>query len=85
MERVVLNETSYFGYGSISELKNIIKQRGYKRVLALTDAELIKFGVFAKVENVLNEAKVKYTTFSNIQPNPTVENVQEGLKVLKKM
>lgn len=84
MERVVLNETSYFGYGSISELKNIIKQRGYKKVLALTDAELIKFGVFAKVENVLNEAKVKYTTFSNIQPNPTVENVQEGLKVLKK-
>lgn len=84
MERVVLNETSYFGYGSISELKNIIKQRGYKKVLALTDAELIKFGVLAKVENVLNEAKVKYTTFSNIQPNPTVENVQEGLKVLKK-
>lgn len=84
MERVILNETSYFGYGSISELKNILNSRGYKKVLALTDAELIKFGVFEKVENVLKVAKVKYMVFSEIQANPTVENVKNALKALKK-
>lgn len=53
-------------------------------MLALTDAELIKFGVFEKVENVLKDAKVKYMVFSEIQANPTVENVKNALKALKK-
>lgn len=83
MERFVLNETSYFGYGSRSVLPEIIKSRGYKRVLLVTDESLIKCNVAQKVSEILARANIKFRLFADIKPNPTVENVKEGMKALK--
>ena len=82
-ERFVLNETSYFGRGARTELANEIKNRGYKKVLFVTDKSLIKCGVAKKVTDVLDKAKIKYETFSDIKPNPTVKNVQKGVEKCK--
>ena len=78
-ERFILNETSYFGRGCRSELAQELKARGYKKVLFVTDPSLIKCGVAGKVSKVLDEAKIKYDTYSDIKPNPTVKNVQDGV------
>ena len=83
-ERFVLNETSYFGRGSREELANEIKSRGFKKVLFVTDASLIKVGVAKKVTDVLDKAKIAYETYSDIKPNPTVKNVQGGIKACEK-
>ena len=79
-EKFVLNETSYFGRGSRSELAGEIKSRGFKKVLLVTDQVLLDCGVAGKVTEVLDKAKIKYQIFSNIKPNPTVKNVQDGVK-----
>ncbi len=84
-EKFVLNETSYFGRGSRAELANEIKNRGFKKVLVVTDKSLIKCGVAGKVTRVLDDAKIKYETYSDVKPNPTVKNVQNGVKVCKEM
>ena len=84
-ERFVLNETSYFGRGSRSELAGEIKNRGYKKVLVVTDKSLIKYGVVCKVTKILDEAKIKYQVYSDIKPNPTVKNVKKGVEVCKEM
>ncbi len=78
-ERFVLNETSYFGRGARAELAKEIKNRGFRRVLFVTDASLIKCGVAKKVTDVLDQAKIKYETYSDIKPNPTVKNVKDGV------
>lgn len=83
--KFVLNETSYFGAGSRNELSAEIKRRGYKKVLLVTDQALIEANVASKVTEVLDEAKIKYTIFSDIKPNPTIQNVLDGLKVCKKV
>ncbi len=85
MERFVLNETSYFGYGSREVLPQIIKQRNYKKVLLVTDESLIKCNVVQKVSEILAKANIKFRLFADIKPNPTVENVKEGLVQLKKV
>ena len=81
--RFVLNETSYHGAGAIKEIPVEIKNRGFKKVLVASDPDLIKFGVSTKVTSLLDEAKIEYTVFSDIQPNPTIKNVKAGVKAFK--
>ncbi len=81
--RFVLNETSYHGHGAILNIVPEIKARGFKNVLVCSDASLVKFGVSAKVTSLLDEAKIPYTLFSDIKPNPTIENVLAGVEAAK--
>ena len=81
--RFVLNETSYHGKGAIKEIPNEIKARGYKKVLITVTPDLIKFKVAKKVTDLLDGAKIAYEVFSEIQPNPTIENVKAGVKAFK--
>ena len=82
--RFVLNETSYHGYGAITAIAEEINARGFKKVFLCSDPDLIKFGVTKKVTDVLDSASIPYTVYSNIKPNPTVENVQGGVTAFKK-
>ncbi len=83
MNRFVLNEISYHGKGAISAIPDEIKGRGFQKALVVSDPDLLKFGVTQKVTRILDEAKVNYALFSEIKPNPTVENVQAGVKAFK--
>ena len=83
MARFVLNETSYHGKGSIAEIANEIKARGFKKAFVCSDPDLIKFGVTKKVTDVLDNAGIIYDVYSNIKPNPTIENVQSGVSAFK--
>ena len=82
-DRIVLNTVSYHGAGAIKEIVGIAQQKGFKHVFVASDPDLIKFGVTAKVTDLLDEAKIPYTVYSNIKPNPTIENVQSGVKAFK--
>jgi len=82
-ERFILNETSYFGRGAREELSNEIKTRGFKKVLVVTDKALIEYGVAGKVIEVLDKAAINYIVYSEVKPNPTVKNVQDGVKVCR--
>ena len=79
MYRIVLNETSYYGAGCRSVIADEVKKRGYKKVMLITDKDLVKFGVAAKVEEVLKGADIPYEVFSDIKPNPTIKNVLDAL------
>ena len=79
MYRIVLNETSYYGAGCRSVIADEIKKRGYQKVMLITDKDLVKFGVAAKVEEVLKGAEIPYEIFSDIKPNPTIKNVLDAL------
>lgn len=81
--RFVLNETSYHGEGAVKEIVGEIKNRGFKKVLVASDPDLVKFGVTAKVTDLLDGAQIPYVLYSNIQANPTIENVKEGVKAYK--
>ena len=81
--RFVLNETSYHGKGAISEIATEINARGFKKAFVCSDPDLIKFGVTKKVTDVLDAAKISYDIFSDIKPNPTIENVQNGVCAFK--
>ena len=81
--RIVLNETSYHGAGAIKEIANEVKVRGFAKAFVCSDPELIKFGVTKKVTDVLDEAGLAYEIYSNIKPNPTIENVQSGVAAFK--
>ena len=83
MNRFVLNETSYHGKGAISAVADEVKARGFKKVFVASDPDLIKFGVTKKVLDVLDGAAIEYTVFSEIKPNPTIENVQAGVAAFK--
>ena len=83
MNKFMLNETSYHGAGAISALTAEINARGFKKVFVATDPDLIKFGVAAKVTDLLDAAAIPYTDFSDIKPNPTVENVVSGVEAFK--
>ena len=82
--RIVLNETSYHGAGAIKEIANEVKVRGFAKAFVCSDPDLIKFGVTKKVTDVLDEAGLAYEIYSNIKPNPTIENVQTGVAAFKK-
>ena len=79
-EKFVLNETSYFGRGSRTELANEIKTRGFKKILVVTDQTLLDCGVAGKVTKILDDAGIEYDIFADVKPNPTVSNVQDGVK-----
>ncbi len=81
--RFILNETSYHGHGAINNIVNEINARGFKKALVCTDPDLLKFGVTKKVTDLLDEAKIAYELYSNIKPNPTIENVTSGVKACK--
>ena len=81
--RFVLNETSYHGYGAVSAVADEMAARGFKKALVCSDPDLIKFGVSKKVTDVLDNASLPYEIFSDIKPNPTVENVQNGVAAFK--
>ena len=83
MNRFVLNETSYHGKGAIGAIPEEIKARGFKKALVASDPDLIKFGVTNKVTDVLDTAGVAYEIFSDIKPNPTIENVKAGVEAFK--
>ena len=81
--RFVLNETSYHGKGTINEISNEVKARGFQKALVCFDPDLIKFGVTKRVTDLLNEAGLAYEIYSDIKANPTIENVQNGVKALQ--
>ena len=79
MYKFMLNETSYHGAGAIKAVPEEIKARGFKKVFVASDPDLVKFGVTKKVTDLLDEAGIEYVLYSNIKPNPTIENVQTGV------
>jgi len=82
-ERIVLNKISYHGSGAITEIANELTARGLKKAFICSDPDLVKFGVTQKVLDVLDHAKIPYELYSNIKPNPTIENVQTGVKAFQ--
>ena len=78
--RIMLNETSYHGSGAIAEIASEIKARGFRKAFVCSDPDLVKFGVTAKVTDILEKASIPYTLYSDIKANPTIENVQHGVK-----
>ena len=83
MNRFVLNETSYHGKGAIAAIADEVKARGFKKVLVASDPDLIKLGIADKVLDVLKNADIAYSVFSDIKPNPTIENVKAGVDAFK--
>ncbi len=83
MNKFMLNETSYHGAGAIAAVPQEIKNRGFKKVFVATDPDLVKFGVSAKVTALLDAEGIEYTVYSDIKPNPTIENVQGGVKCFR--
>ncbi len=84
-QRFMLNETSYHGKGAIENIVPEINSRGYKSILVCTDPDLLKFGVTKKVTDLLDKAGITYHVYSNIKPNPTIENVQGGVEEAKRV
>ena len=84
MNRFVLNETSYHGSGAIAVIADEVRKRGFKKAFVCSDPDLVKFKVTDKVLNVLDKAGHKYELYSDIKPNPTIENVVNGVKAFKK-
>ena len=78
--RIVLNTISYHGAGAIKEIPGEIERRGYTKVFVCSDPDLVKFGVTAKVTDLLDEAGIAWELYSEIKPNPTIQNVQDGVK-----
>ena len=81
--RFVLNETSYHGSGAINEIATEAKARGFKKAFVCSDPDLVKFNVTKKVTDILDEAGLDYDVYSEIKPNPTIENVQTGVAAFK--
>ena len=83
VNRIILNETSYFGAGSRRMMAQEVAKRGYKKALVVTDKDLIKFGVADQVTDVLKEAGVPFEIYSDVKANPTVTNVNNGVAAFK--
>ena len=83
VNRFVLNGIAYHGHGAIKEIPGLIKARGYKKVFVASDPDLVKFGVTAKVTDLLKENGIDYFLYDDIKPNPTIENIQHGVKAYK--
>ncbi|WP_305116859.1 iron-containing alcohol dehydrogenase, partial [Acutalibacter muris] len=83
VNRFVLNGISYHGKGAINEIPGIIEAKGFKKAFIATDPDLLKFGVTKKVTDLMDKAGMAYEVYSDIKPNPTIENVQSGVKAYK--
>ena len=81
--RFVLNNISYHGKGAVAEVPGEITRRGFKKAFVASDPDLVKFGVTAKVTDLLDEAGIAWELFSEIKPNPTIKNVQDGVAAFK--
>ena len=81
--RMILNETSYFGAGSIVHIVDEVKKRGFKKALVVTDKDLIKFNVATKVTKLLDDNGLSYQIFDDVIPNPTIGIVQKGVEIFK--
>ena len=84
VNRIILNETSYFGPGAIKQIPAEINARACKKVMLVTDKDLIKFKVATKVIDLLKDAGIDFEIYDNIKANPTIENVQTGVEFCKK-
>ena len=84
VNRIVLNTISYHGKGAIEKIPEELQARGYKKAFVCTDPDLLKFGVTQKVTDLLDAAKIPYEIYSEIKPNPTIENVQHGVESFKR-
>lgn len=82
--RIMLNETSYHGSGAIEEIAIEAKAHGFKKALVCSDPDLIKFGVTAKVTDILDKNGLEYEIYSEIKPNPTIDNVKHGVETFKR-
>ena len=82
--RIMLNETSYHGSGAIQEIATEAKAHGFKKALVCSDPDLIKFGVTAKVTDILDKNGLEYELYSEIKPNPTIDNVKHGVETFMK-
>ena len=82
--RIMLNETSYHGSGAIQEIATEAKAHVFKKALVCSDPDLIKFGVTAKVTDILDKNGLEYELYSEIKPNPTIDNVKHGVETFKK-
>ena len=82
--RIMLNETSYHGSGAIQEIATEAKAHGFKKALVCSDPDLIKFGVTAKVTDILDKNGLEYELYSEIKPNSTIDNVKHGVETFKK-
>lgn len=83
VNRFVLNGISYHGHGAINEIPGIVKSKGFKKTFVASDPDLVKFGVTAKVTDLLKENGIEYELYSDIKPNPTIENVLHGVDAYK--
>ena len=83
VNRFVLNGISYHGKGAIAEIPGIIAAKGFKKAFIATDPDLVKFGVAAKITDLLDKNGMAYEVYSDIKPNPTIENVQNGVAAYK--
>ena len=81
--RFVANALSYHGKGAINEIPGIVSAKGFKKAFIATDRDLVKFGVVAKVTDLLDKAGMAYEIYSDIKPNPTIENVKNGVEAYK--
>ncbi|MEQ9887514.1 lactaldehyde reductase [Pectobacterium zantedeschiae] len=81
--RMILNETSYFGAGAIAQIADEVKRRGFKKALLVTDKDLVKFGVVAKVMAKLDAAGLPYDIYDEVIPNPTISVVERGIECFK--
>ncbi|MCI7803705.1 MAG: lactaldehyde reductase [Oscillospiraceae bacterium] len=83
-QRIVLNGTSYHGSGAVAEIVTEVNDRGFKKAFVCSDPDLIKFGVTAKITDILDKNSMPYEIYSEIKPNPTIKNVQDGVEAFKK-
>ena len=83
VNRFVLNAVSYHGNGAINEIPGIVSAKGFKKAFIASDPDLVKFGVTKKVTDLLDEAGMAYEVYSDIKPNPTIENVKSGVAAYK--
>ena len=82
-DRIVLNSISYHGHGAIENIVPELTARGCKKAFVCSDPDLIKFGVTKKVTDLLDAAGFAYSVYSEIKPNPTIANVQDGVTAFK--
>ena len=83
VNRFVLNGVSYHGKGAIQEIPGIIRSKGFQKAFVASDPDLVKFGVTKKVTDLLDANGMAYAVFSDIKPNPTIENVKAGVEAYK--
>jgi len=79
VNRMIWNQTAYFGAGSITAIPDEIRGRGFTHAFVVTDPVLLETGVAKKVLDLLDAASIPYTVFSDVKPNPPIENVLAGL------